>query len=169
MNVLEALRDMELVSKHLMRCPPEIRTLVVFAVAEVDRQLAVRRNPTLSAMCEATPDSLMRDIVADSRRGVAQPSSMAATPGDRASEPRKGTGWRDLDPLKAPPGVDIMDRMMDAADARDRVERMQAAGRQAAVDVAWAQKLAEEQAHRAEAERRSTLHKAPGDPDWFSE
>ena len=34
------------------------------------------------AMYEACPDSLMRDIVNDQRRGVSPPSSLASTPGD---------------------------------------------------------------------------------------
>jgi hypothetical protein len=128
---------------------------------------AILSNPVQRAMLEATPDRLMADIVNDQRRGVTPPSSMAAAPNARA-EPRKGTGWVDSAPLKPPPGVDILDRMMDAQDAKDRSElvaRMQAAQRQAAIDVAWEQRRAEQELRRDEAERRS-FHKAPGDPDF---
>jgi hypothetical protein len=132
----------------------------LFALAELDRQ---RANPTQRAMMEAVPDRLMADIVNDQRRGVAPASSLASTPGARAPEPRKGTGWVDSAPLKSPPGVDILDRMMDVEDAKDRSERLQAVRKQAAIDAAWQEKLAEEQARRAEV---GTPHRGVGDPDW---
>jgi hypothetical protein len=98
----------------------EIQSLVLVAIAEIDRRNAVARNPALAAMIEAAPNKLMAEIV----NGVAQPTSPATTPGARAPEPRGGTGWIDPTPLAPPPGVAILDRMMDAADARDRASRI---------------------------------------------
>jgi hypothetical protein len=170
MTPLEALSDMERLRSSWAASPPEIQCLVVFAVAEIDRQLAARRNPGLAAMTEAVPDKLMREIVSDSRRGVAAPSSLASKPDAPPPEPRpRGTGWRDLEPLTPPPGVAIMDAMMDVQDVKDRaeaIERTRAGQRQAMIDRAWQEKLADEQAHREALERRSTLHKGVGDPDF---
>jgi hypothetical protein len=74
--------------------PLEIKTLVLFALAELDRQRAALGNPTLAAMRAAVPDRLMADIINDQRRGVSAPSSLASTPGaPPPSEPVKGTGW----------------------------------------------------------------------------
>ena len=46
-------------------------------------------------MREAVPDSLMAGIVADSRRGVSDPRSIASAPGAPPPPERpKGTGWQ---------------------------------------------------------------------------
>jgi hypothetical protein len=94
MTPIEALQDMERLVKQVIASPPEIRTLVWWAVAEIDRQIAAKRNPTLHAMMEAVPPALMRDIVNDQRRGVAAPASMASTPDAPPSPERRGTGWQ---------------------------------------------------------------------------
>jgi hypothetical protein len=45
-------------------------------------------------MAAAVPDSLMRDLVADQRRGVSAPASIASVPGaPPAPERVRGTGW----------------------------------------------------------------------------
>jgi hypothetical protein len=124
MTPIEALHDLELIVKHLHTAPSEIRTLVVWAVAEIDRQRLAYRNPTQAAMMEAVPDQFMRSIVADQRRGVSAPASMASTPGARPEPPRPGTGWSAPAPLAPPPGVALCDRLMDAADAHDRADRI---------------------------------------------
>ena len=59
MTPLEALSDMERLCSQLMASPPEIRCLVVFAVAEIDRQRLAASNPTQAAMIAAMPDQLM--------------------------------------------------------------------------------------------------------------
>jgi hypothetical protein len=94
MTVEEALIAPDLL-QGLMAAPPSVRRLVFWAVFEFDKQRAAKRNPTLAAMREAVPDSLMAEIVADSRRGnVPAPSSMASTPGaPPPPEPQRGTGW----------------------------------------------------------------------------
>jgi hypothetical protein len=96
MTPLEALQDMDLLVRQVMAAPPEIRTLAVWAVAEIDKQIAAKRNPTLHSMMQAVDDRLMAGIVADSRRGVSQPASLASRP-DAPPPPErpKGTGWQD--------------------------------------------------------------------------
>ena len=84
-------------------------------------------SPVQQAMLNAVPDRLMADIVNDQRRGVSPPSSLASTPGDPPPLPRGGTGWAQPAPLAPPPGVALCDAMMDAQDAKDRAERIDAA------------------------------------------
>jgi hypothetical protein len=121
MTLAEAVSDMERLYSSWAASPPEIKRLVLFALAELDRQRAAARTPTLAAMMEAVPDNLMASIVADQRRGVAAPSSLASNPNAPQPEPRpKGSGWQDAAPLAPPPGIDILDRMMDQQDRRDK-------------------------------------------------
>jgi len=95
MTVIEALSDMERLATQVLAAPPELRALCWWAVAEIDRQKFARANPTLAAMREAVPDSLMAGIVADSRRGVSDPRSIASAPGAPPPPERpKGTGWQ---------------------------------------------------------------------------
>jgi hypothetical protein len=128
MKLSEALSDMERLHASWSASPPEIRCLVWWALCEIDRQNAARRNPGLAAMVEAMPDRLMRDIVNDQRRGVAAPSSLASKPDAPPVEPRpKGSGWQDAAPLAPPPGIALLDRMMDAQDQRDKAALIDAA------------------------------------------
>ena len=60
----------------------------------------------------AVPDNLMRDIVRDNRRANA---SQPSTP-----TPLRGNGWVDAPKISQPPGVAILDKIMDAQDAVDR-------------------------------------------------
>ena len=112
MTPLEAVQNMDVVSKHLLSCPPEIKVLVVFAVAEIDRQLAAHRNPTLAAMRDAVPDNLMRSIVADQRRGVASPSSLASKPDAPVPESKRGTGWVETSFPDRTNQFELMDRIV---------------------------------------------------------
>jgi hypothetical protein len=52
---------------------------------------AILANPVQRAILDACPDSLMREIVNDHRRGVSAPSSLATTPGE-PPRPARGTG-----------------------------------------------------------------------------
>jgi hypothetical protein len=81
-------------------------------------------EPWQLEMAEAVGDDVLRDIAADARRRPPSdgPCSPLATSPNR-EEVKRGTGWADEIPLKSPPGVGILDRLMDAQDAQDRAER----------------------------------------------
>jgi hypothetical protein len=95
----------------------------------------------LRAMVQATPDAMVRDIAMRDGRAPTGPSAQGVIP---ASQPLSnvrvggsGTGWAREIPLSNPPGVAILDRIMDAQDAKDRHELMvQEARRQALLKVA---------------------------------
>jgi hypothetical protein len=76
-------------------------------------------EPWQLEMSKAVDDKLMREIVNDQRRGVSQPSSMIPEPPKGEPKP-KGSGWVEPRPLESPPGVAILDKIMDQADAADR-------------------------------------------------
>jgi hypothetical protein len=83
-----------------------------------------------SAMAEmvgAVPDGLIRDIVKSGGVGVLQ--STATTPTPTRVSAQNTSGWREATPLGPPPGVAQADRLMDAADARDRVDLIAAEAR----------------------------------------
>jgi hypothetical protein len=89
----------------------------------------------LRAMDAAVPADMCRDLV---RHGTVQSPSAAGSSGmitkvsSNAGLPGSNTGWRTAPPIGPPPGVAIADRLLDAADARDRHELMvQEARRQA--------------------------------------
>jgi hypothetical protein len=67
----------------------------------------------IAEMVRAVPDRVVREVTTDSlRRPPPTPPPSA--------EPKKGTGWRELEPLKPPPGIELLDRMMDVEDAKDK-------------------------------------------------
>jgi len=76
-----------------------------------------------STMLEmAIPDHVMRGIVRDNRAPVGY---AGVIPDRRLSQQVRrvpGTGWRDATPLSNPPGVALVDKLMDAADRADRHE-----------------------------------------------
>jgi hypothetical protein len=124
MTPLEALRDMDLLASQVIAAPPEIRALAWWAIIEIDRQRNARLNPTLAAMQQAVPDTLMRDLVNDQRRGVSEPSSLALKRDAKPEPERYRPSHYDPTPLGPPPGVDILDRLMDQEDAKDRRARI---------------------------------------------
>lgn len=69
----------------------------------------------------AVGTDLVRSIVADNRHSVALPTA-------KAGPSVRGTGWADQKRLAPPPGIAIMDQMMDAEDALDRVDRIKRRG-----------------------------------------
>jgi len=85
--------------------------------------------PNTLEMSRAVGTDLIRDIVADGRRhSPVQPRGMLPDPQTSvsASRPPIGTnGWIEPATIKdwRPPGLAVMDRMMDAQDAIDRAER----------------------------------------------
>jgi hypothetical protein len=81
----------------------------------------------LEAMVDASR-SYIADIRADARKPnpVTQASSSPLTTSTSSaqSQPQKrGTGWIEERPLESPPGLKIIDAMMDAQDARDKAEK----------------------------------------------
>jgi hypothetical protein len=114
MTIEEALHSPDLL-QGLMAAPPSVKRLAFWAIWEIDKQRAAKRNPTLAAMREAVPDNLMRDIVADGRRGVASPSSMTATPGaPPPPEPQRGTGWLESHFPDRRNDFELMDRLVES-------------------------------------------------------
>jgi hypothetical protein len=103
--------------------------------AEVDeiRREAARHGLTVTKylMMKAAPTSLVQDIVNDFRGGATQPSSIMPQR-DRAGPAVPGSGWQKERPLRAPEGVDLIDRMCATADA---VERIQTAHERAKVTL----------------------------------
>ena len=70
----------------------------------------------------ATPDAVVRDLVADGRSGISQSQSLVAPERAERSEPvRRGMG--EPKPLQQPPGIKLIDGMCEAQDARDKAER----------------------------------------------
>lgn len=113
MTIEEALHSPDLL-QGLMAAPTSVKRLVFWAIWEIDKQRAAKRNPTLAAMREAVPDSLMRDIVADQHRGVSAPLSMTATPGaPPPPEPQRGTGWVEPYIPDRTNDFELMDRLVE--------------------------------------------------------
>jgi hypothetical protein len=96
----------------------------------------------LREMANAIPDSMVRDIAMRDGRAPSGPSAQGAIPSSQSlSNVRVGgggtSGWAREIPLSNPPGVAILDRIMDHQDAVDRHERMvQEARRQALLKAA---------------------------------
>ena len=74
--------------------------------------------------------STMRDVIADNRHPVNRPSSLLG-PEPREPKPTRGSGWIDPAPIGPPPGIQIIDRMLDAADRRDAEDGLDRAVRAA--------------------------------------
>ena len=81
--------------------------------------------------------------------------------------PQRPSGWQPFTPLTTQPGIDMIDRMVEADTARQRADAIAAERmrRQAIIDAFAEAKLDEKEYRREQAERRS-FHKAPGDPDF---
>jgi hypothetical protein len=92
----------------------------------------------LAAMEAATPTSMVRDIAMRDNRAPSGPSAQGVIPSSQPlSAVRVGgsgtSGWAREIPLSNPPGVNILDRIMDHQDAVDRHERMVAEARRQAL------------------------------------
>jgi hypothetical protein len=87
---------------------------------DFERELAQARKDCM----EGKPGSaeLMGRVTALIRE-TAPPVSKPPPP-QPAQEPVRGTGWVDSVPLGPPPGVKILDQIMDHMDAKDRAERI---------------------------------------------
>jgi hypothetical protein len=93
------------------------------SVEEARRREALEREarrrglePWQVEAMQAVDDKLMAEIVSDFRRGPSQPSGLL---GPSKPEPVKRSAAVER-PLESPPGVAILDRLMDNIDAADR-------------------------------------------------
>jgi hypothetical protein len=75
---------------------------------------------TMRAMADAVGDGVLGGVVNDRFRRM-EPSSIISK--ETKVEQAKGTGWQDERPLEMPPGVKIIDQMMDAEDEMWRRDR----------------------------------------------
>jgi hypothetical protein len=100
----------------------------------------------LDAM-RAVPDSLIRDIVGDARRGISTSASMI--PDKRADgTPRAPSGG--TTEIKPPPGVNYVDALCDAQDRRDRLAAIRQAAENAEIERRLDRKDHSYQAHGVE-------------------
>jgi hypothetical protein len=98
---------------------------------------------TVREMARAVPDSMMRDIAMRDGRAPTGPSAQGVVPSSQPlSNVRVGgggtSGWRAPTPLGPPPGVAILDQIMDHEDAKDRAELIERHARMAAMRAAEA-------------------------------
>jgi hypothetical protein len=68
-------------------------------------------------MAEDVGTAVIQDLVADAHR-----TGLPTIP----SEPVRGSGWTDQVPLKPPEGINYVDRLCDAADRQDKLDRLAA-------------------------------------------
>jgi hypothetical protein len=104
--------------------PPEpAKPFVPGPMGPTTTELAMSRMSmppsALAEVLKATPDGLMRDIMSDARR-----NSTLSPLGGEAPARERGTGWQTAQSLSNPPGVAIADRLMIAADAKERAEKI---------------------------------------------
>jgi hypothetical protein len=95
----------------------------------------------LREMVNTVPDSMVRDIAMRDGRAPTGPSAQGVVPSSQPlSNIRTGgggsSGWREPTPLAPPPGVNILDRIMDHEDAKDRAELVERHARMAAMRAA---------------------------------
>ncbi len=83
---------------------------------------ATMDRETMRDLASAIPDSLARDLRADLARGNPVTQSVAQLTPDRGGQVERGSGYRDAVPLGPPPGVPIMDRLMDMQDQIDKAD-----------------------------------------------
>jgi hypothetical protein len=100
----------------------------------------------LDAM-RGAPASVMRDVVADSRRGISQSASMIPDR-LRPSEPPRAPNSSET-PIAPPPGVDHCDRIAEAFARQDLTVTMQQK-----LEIEWIEKLLDRRngGHRAKTE-----------------
>ena len=100
------------------------------ATEEARRQAALAEEARRRGIAEweleasrAVPDDLVRSIVDDFRRGPSLPSSMAVKP--RTEGPPRGSWGTGDTPLRQPPGIDLIDRMVKVQDALNAAQKVQ--------------------------------------------
>jgi hypothetical protein len=105
-----------------------------FEQAATEREAALTGlQPYQVRANRAVSDQLIRQIVADSRRGPTAPSSLASSV---QSTPRPASGGSV--PIQPPPGIKYVDQLCDAADRRDRAVAIQQK-----IETEWIEQLLE--------------------------
>jgi hypothetical protein len=101
----------------------------------------------------------------DTSRWSGRPPPPSAPPAEPS--PERPSGWAKFDPLSSPPGIDMIDRMVEADTRRQREDAIAAEvqRRQAIIDMYHEAKVVDEQQRRAAAEARG-FHKSPQDDDF---
>jgi hypothetical protein len=83
-----------------------------------------RYDPTEGFRLPASAVKAMVDVVPD-MRGIAMEQKRISTPGilpvEGAVAVERGSGWREPAKLEPPPGISIMDEMMNVQDEVDRI------------------------------------------------
>jgi hypothetical protein len=78
----------------------------------------------VAQMVDAVDPATLRAVSADARR----PSPVASRgPDSRASHTPSQNGWSEARPLTTPPGVALLDRLMDHEDAKDKADAIRRA------------------------------------------
>jgi hypothetical protein len=74
---------------------------------------------TMLEMMKVTPEGLMKELRADALK----PNPVTGSAPQPQSQPvRRGSGWAKPIPVEPPPGVAILDKIMDEQDRLDRAE-----------------------------------------------
>ena len=73
----------------------------------------------MRAMADAVGGGVLAGVVNDRFRSI-EPSSIIPKEGPKVEPKARGSGWQDERPLEGPPGVKIIDQMMDVQDALDK-------------------------------------------------
>jgi hypothetical protein len=74
----------------------------------------------MKAMIDAVPEALMSELRMDARKP--NPVNPPSPPQPQVRQ-RATPNWIEERPLESPPGIKIIDAMMDAQDERDKAER----------------------------------------------
>jgi hypothetical protein len=132
---LEALRARveELERKANPPEPPKFEGTPGPTTTELAMSRMAMPPQAMRVMIEAVGDDAVSGIVRDGRA----PQNLSPLAAEGTVRPRLPSGMREPTPLGPPPGIAIADRLMDAADARDRADLiMQEARRRAAIKAA---------------------------------
>jgi hypothetical protein len=85
---------------------------------------ATMDRETMRDLATAIPPDLARDLHADLARGnpLTQSVAQLSQGGNDRVQIQRGSGWVEPNPLAQPPGVPIMDRLMDMQDKIDKAD-----------------------------------------------
>jgi hypothetical protein len=87
----------------------------------------------LQAMIDLLPASFYADLSADARKPNPVTGGPPAPPTPQGP---RGSGWVEPRPLESPPGVALADKVVDAQDKIDAVERIERFAKAATIEAA---------------------------------